>query len=516
MKTFTKNLYLFSLLFLGLNNLSFSATYTYNQDVAPIIFNHCLNCHYDGGLGPFPLTNYSETVLEANGILDAITNNTMPPWKPDPNYRHLKDENVLSSAQKNTIESWINNGMPEGSGNPPTFEIPSNSSQLDFIDQTVSTANYSINSNDDVYRTFVIPAGNNLAKYVNKIEFLPGNNSVVHHIILFSDSTNYSYNLDQLDLEPGYQSNGTMQASAAAQYVCVWAPGAGIYELPSNMGIRIAPNSYYLIEVHYAPGSLGQSDSSLVNIQYATGSAIREVFIDPVMDWGPESLLNFPLSIPANTTALFKQRYLNTAGDASVISVFPHMHKIGTSYKVFATNTQQDTIPYLHIPNWDFHWQGFYTFQSIQKLSLGETLWGVSTFDNTSNNPDNPSSPPINVFAGEQTTDEMMVVFLAYLPYQTGDENIILDSTLFSVNVKNYESVFEYEVSPTLVTDELCISKIPINSFIQIIDVTGKIVKTLNYESAKLQVDVSEFNSGIYFVKCSNSFGVKTKKFMKK
>jgi len=226
-------------------------------------------------------------------------------------------------------------------------------------------------------------------------------------------------------------------------------------------------------------------------------------------------LLNFPLSIPANTTRLFKQRYLNNNGDASVISVFPHMHKIGTSYKVFATNTQQDSIPYLYIPHWDFHWQGFYTFQSIQKFSLGETLWGISTFDNTTNNPDNPSNPPVNVFAGEQTTDEMMVVFLAYLPYQEGDENIVLDSTLLNVAAKNTDSIANFEISPNPASNQLSVSSVPFNSVIEIFDISGKCIRKLNCQTNKIYIDISELYNGIYFIRCNNLNGTVTKKFIK-
>jgi hypothetical protein len=56
-------------------------------------------------------------------------------------------------------------------------------------------------------------------------------------------------------------------------------------------------------------------------------------------------------------------------------------------------------------------------------------LYGEAFYDNTLSNPFNPSNPPQTVNLGENTTDEMMLTYFIYTAYQTGDENIILDST---------------------------------------------------------------------------------------
>ncbi|MBI3234368.1 MAG: T9SS type A sorting domain-containing protein [Bacteroidetes bacterium] len=58
-------------------------------------------------------------------------------------------------------------------------------------------------------------------------------------------------------------------------------------------------------------------------------------------------------------------------------------------------------------------------------------------YDNTTNNPDNPSNPPKDVSLGEATTDEMMLVYFSYMAYKAGDENISLD-TLFYKTGGNY------------------------------------------------------------------------------
>ena len=67
--------------------------------------------------------------------------------------------------------------------------------------------------------------------------------------------------------------------------------------------------------------------------------------------------------------------------------------------------------------------------KKIIKVPGGTDLYSNATYDNTVNNPENPSSPPQNVYAGESTTDEMMLTFAVYTLYQQGDENIMIDSS---------------------------------------------------------------------------------------
>lgn len=498
-----------SFLMLCLCTTTRAQTPTWSSDIASIIYNNCSSCHRSGGIGPFPLMSYQDAVNHAMAISAAVTSKNMPPWKPDPGYRHLKDERYLKDAEILKIQQWVAASTPSGNlanaPQPPTF--PSGS-QMQNIDRTVSTLKYTVPVNTDVYRTYVIHSNYTTDKYLNEIEFVPGNNAVVHHIILYQDPTTFSDSVDKADPAPGFASNGTEQPSPSVKYICVWAPGAGTYKLPDNMGMRIPAGADYLIEVHYAPGSSGQSDSTLINLKYATGPNVRPVFVDAVMDWAPGSRINPILFLPANQVTTRKQRFINDVTDYSVISVFPHMHKIGQSYKIFTTNSSGvDTTPYVYIPDWDFHWQGFYTFQKIQKLALNEQLWGVVVYNNTSSNPDNPNTPPKNVFWGEKTTDEMMVTFLAYTFYQAGDENIVLDSAGIKADVPKIKQVNPMAaIYPNPVADELTISwRLPSNpvaekALYSLCDMYGKEIIAGPIINEHTEVQTGELAAGVYFI----------------
>ena len=80
-------------------------------------------------------------------------------------------------------------------------------------------------------------------------------------------------------------------------------------------------------------------------------------------------MTNGPLYIPANEIKTFNTKYLMNS-KATIFSVAPHMHLIGRSIKAYGLTPTNDTIKFIDIPKWDFHWQGFYNFKNDKKLIL--------------------------------------------------------------------------------------------------------------------------------------------------
>jgi len=79
-----------------------------------------------------------------------------------------------------------------------------------------------------------------------------------------------------------------------------------------------------------------------------------------------------------------------------------------------------DTIPLIHIPDWDFDWQGMYVHTNLVKIPAGYKLGSKHVYDNTINNPNNPNNPPQTVVAGTSTTDEMFFDSFQWMYYQSG------------------------------------------------------------------------------------------------
>ena len=77
-----------------------------------------------------------------------------------------------------------------------------------------------------------------------------------------------------------------------------------------------------------------------------------------------------------------------------------------------ATLPSGETRVVLSIPDWDFAWQEQYRFAEYLSLPQGTVLRSRITYDNSVDNPRNPSDPPVRVRFGEESTNEMGAVTL--------------------------------------------------------------------------------------------------------
>ena len=87
---------------------------TFNRDVAPIIFEHCTPCHRPGEAAPFTLLSYDDVRQRARQIVESTSHRLMPPWKPDPEFRHFEGERRLETEQIDTLREWVDEGAIEG------------------------------------------------------------------------------------------------------------------------------------------------------------------------------------------------------------------------------------------------------------------------------------------------------------------------------------------------------------------------------------------------------------------
>lgn len=417
---------------LFMTNVLGAQSVNWAADIAPILYNHCSSCHRDGGIGGFSLIGYDNAFNQRESILSAVTGKRMPPWKADPTYRHFKGENILTADQIQKITDWVTADGPAGNlADAPAEPVFLDGSSLGIPDEVLFTPAYTMTATEDEYRCFVLPSGLLENKFLRGLEVLPGNHAAVHHVLIYEDKTGQAKQLDAQTPEPGYISFGGTGVQGT-KLIGAWVPGNRPFLLPPFMGIPLAAGSDLVVQVHFPGSATGLSDMSRLNLFFTpTNQNVREVSITPVINHSPLSMENGPLIIPANTTRDFKASY-NVPVDVTLIGVGPHMHLIGRSIKSFGITQLQDTIPLVNIPEWDFHWQGFYQFQKAQKVPAGTKIEAFAHYDNTSNNPFNPSNPPKLVTVGEATTDEMMLIYFTYMLYKPGDENIVFDSTLLS------------------------------------------------------------------------------------
>lgn len=358
----------------------------------------------------------------------------------------------------------------------------------------------------DVYRCFVLPTGLTADKFITAFEAIPGNRSIVHHVLIYADTTGTSTTLDANDPGPGYTSFGGIGTDDAI-LLGGWVPGSTPTQFPAGFGERLPKNAKVVMQIHYPAGTSGMRDSTELHFFFSSSSAVRNVYVTPVLNYF--SNITPALVIPANTVKTFVEQQLIPL-NVSMLGIAPHMHLLGQNIESFGVGPAGDTQRYISIPKWDFHWQDFYMLRSLKKVTAGTTVFAKATYDNTASNPFNPNNPPKTVTAGEATTDEMMLVYFVYTLYQPGDENIVIDGTpAAGINTSRpyYKPVDLLQPYPVPAGAELIVKyhlDAAAHGSLSLINAAGQIVlKILNDQSLNagytaLSVDISVVPNGVY------------------
>jgi len=413
----------------GLTTDSVGQAPTFHADVAPIVYQNCTQCHRDGEIGPMPFTDYDE-VSDYGAFISYVTSTGyMPPWTPDPEYATLRGERFLTEDQIQVLTDWYEAGMPEGDPeeNPGLPDFPENS-QIGEPDLVLTMEEPYVHGGDmlDQYQVFVLETGVTEDTEIRAVEVRPGNAEVAHHALIgYTENTNaiaIAEDLDAADAAPGYESFGDYGVDVEDFLFGGWVPGASPTEFPSTIGKRIGPNGRLLLQMHYGPSPVEETDVTQLNLFFSNEPIQREVELAII---SPLDLTE-PFFILPGEVKTFHGIY-NVPQDVSLLSITPHCHLLGQAWEVYAvSSTGTDTIPLISIPQWDFNWQGIFSYPTLKHIPAGYIVHAFCTYDNTADNPNNPNDPPEWMSWGDLTSDEMFVMFFQYVNYLPGDENISL------------------------------------------------------------------------------------------
>lgn len=107
--------------------------------------------------------------------------------------------------------------------------------------------------------------------------------------------------------------------------------------------------------------------------------------------------------------------------DMEIFGVTPHAHYIAKEFKAWAEVPGGAEIPLIWIKDWDFAWQDMYVYEEPVALPAGATIHARIRYDNSAENPRNPTAPPKRVFWGRGSTDEMGSVIFTAMPVNEAD-----------------------------------------------------------------------------------------------
>ncbi len=380
------------------------APLTYTRDVAPILFANCVICHREGEVGPFPLTSYQDAAKRTKQIARVVDQRLMPPWKAAETHGEFEGQRTLTDRQIEILKAWADGERAEGNAadlpTVPKFPSGWRLGKPDLVLEMQS--DFEVRSDGpDIFQNFVIPIEVPEDKLVAVVDFIPGNPRVVHHSLLFLDLNHAGRMLDEKTPEPGYASFGNPGFMPTGS-IGGWSPGKTPRRLPNGLGRYLQKGSDLVMQIHYHPTGKREIDRSKVGVYFVDKP--KNVAVDV---WAA----SFNHDIPPG-----EKNYRLTASytlpkEVLLLGVVPHMHLLGRELQATAILPDGTQRSLIHIPQWNFNSQDDYRFARPFKLPKGTQLDVEAVYDNSSDNPANPSSPSKHVAWGETTTDEMLYCF---------------------------------------------------------------------------------------------------------
>lgn len=315
------------------------------------------------------------------------------------------------------------------------------------------------NGGTDEYRCFLIDPKLTSTAFLTGSQFLPQNEDIVHHAILFRISPDQAASARALDAKTpgeGWTCFGDDGVDGDSAWVGHWAPGATETLLADDVGYPMPPGSLIVLQVHYnllaTGGKPGGSDRS--------GARLRLTDRTTAMKPLDTALLPAPVELPCTSNesgplcnrdaavADVTRRFGAETGQVeaglvaqcgagapptpgptqhcdhkvpkavTAYAVAGHMHLLGRSIRIELNPGTPGARTLLDVPRYDFDDQGVRPLSSPVAIKAGDTLRVTCTHDAGLRRllPELSKLPPRYVVWGDGTSDEMCLGLLVVTP----------------------------------------------------------------------------------------------------
>lgn len=399
---------------------------TYHQDIAPIISQRCSGCHTPGGAAPLVFSSYEATAPLAPLIASQLQLGAMPPWPPGGDTPPLEHDRSLTDDEYELLLAWNDAGAPEGDASDPAPLIPPELVELPSRDVStdIGTDYVADPSIPDDYHCFMIELGTTEDRVATGYQFIPQNTKTVHHVlstVFPAESIAAIQEVDDETPEDGWSCFGGYSNIPGAEPLGAlggWVPGVTASNYPAGTGTFIPAGAVVVAQIHY--NTLGGTDPDRTGLDLAF--APPEVEDDLVLLH--TSGMPWPgFMIPAGDDSYSTERevragVLLNAGLADdktgfLLGIAAHMHKLGVEIELSRIDEAGNEDTLLHIPKWDFSWQGSYSFVDAIPVVGTDTIKLRCVYDNSdAHRAAQMMGPTEDVGWGEGTADEMCLGYL--------------------------------------------------------------------------------------------------------
>jgi hypothetical protein len=366
---------------------------TFN-DVAPILYKNCIDCHRPGEIAPMSLLSYKETRPWARSIREKVVSREMPPWHADPKHGQWSNDRRLTQKEIDTISAWVEGGAKEGDPKAlPKLPKLSTGWQIGQPDAIFyMPSEYTVPAEGAVpYQYFTVDPNFTEDRYVLAMEARAGNLSVVHHAVIYVR-------------EPGSQQR-QRRVDIGTDLLGALSPGQTPFIARPGTAKLIKAGSKLVFQMHYTPNGKETKDRSYVGFIFSKKPVDKVITTTAAFDTR--------FVIPPNASNHEIKANFEFEQDSHIISLMPHMHLRGKDivYTAFYPDGRSEVL--LAVPKYDFAWQVYYYPTKPLPMPKGTRIEAIAHYDNSTKNALNPD-PNKSVRFGEQTWDEMMNAFFDY------------------------------------------------------------------------------------------------------
>ncbi|HEU0122887.1 MAG TPA: cytochrome c [Bryobacteraceae bacterium] len=399
---------------------------TYHGEVKAVLDKRCTSCHQSGDIGPMTFRTYAETRPWVRAIRQAVAAGTMPPWHADPaRSAAFHNDRSLSAAEKSLLLAWADAGAPEGAPSPAAPATPrAEGWQLGKPDLIIRVPKFAIPQSGTISYTFLVtPTHFAQAKWIAAAEWKIDQRSVVHHINAFVRPKGSSY---VADAPPGQFFVASRESRAARrpderesdrrELLLGYEPGYRPLPWGEGRAKLLPAGADIVFEMHYTANGKAVTDSSELGLYFTRDTPRERVLTITPADNAfaiPPGDANFPSA----TAATLKR-------ELTLLSLQPHMHLRGKSYRITARYPDGRVEPLIDVPRYDFNWQTTYFLTKPKVLPTGTVLECLAHFDNSPNNRFNPD-PAQTVRWGDQSWEEMNIGFMEVVFPANADPDVV-------------------------------------------------------------------------------------------
>ena len=261
-------------------------------------------------------------------------------------------------------------------------------------------------SGPDIFLTFAIPVPSSASHSIRSIAIQASDPQAAHSILIGVDEKRtlradhpeaLTAGLPGMELSP----QQTEQFAPDGQLL-LWTPDAPVLTAESW---TLPAGSDLILTAHIK--TTGQAEELSLKVLLYTAKTAHGA---------PHPLLHLDhddaLEIAAGDKEYKTEAQLTLKQATTLTSIYPRAHYAARSMEAWASLPDGTRRNLLTIEKWDVDWVSVYRFARPITLPKGAVIHMSFVYDNSSNNPHNPSDPPKKITAGHSAKEEIGELWL--------------------------------------------------------------------------------------------------------